>query len=78
MTSMRKGTSMLKAVKAMNDSVEDKTSSCRKILSNRTARLVRDGFRVSFAAVEHCLHQSLAHLTSDVRAFIFKCVLEHV
>lgn len=27
--------------------------------------------------MEHCLHESIAHLTPDAKASIFKCVLEY-
>lgn len=67
----------MEVVKAMNDSVKDKTRRDGKISSNRPARPARDSFRTSFAGGEHCLHQSLADLAPDAKASLSKCVSEH-
>lgn len=63
----------------MNASVKDKTSKDKNILKTRPARLAKDGFHTcltGLAGVEHCYHESLAHLSPDASATIFKCVFE--
>lgn len=69
-------TSMKEAVKVINASEEDETWRYENILNNWPARLARYSFRLSFARVQIHLHESLARLTLEARASIFRCVLE--
>lgn len=76
-TSTRKSSFTEKAIKAMNESIEDRTSRGSNILNNRPTRFARDGFCIIPAGAEHGLHESVAQLTTDAKAFIFKCVFGH-
>lgn len=78
MTSIRKGTLMVEAVKSMNASVKDKSRSGGKTSNYYPARLARYSFRISLAGVKHCLQKSLPHLCPNAKASIFKCALEHI
>lgn len=77
MTSLRKFTSMEKAVKEMVISVENKHQRDRNIFKNQPAWLIRDGLQIPFAGVEQCLHEIKAPLIPNGREFIFKCFIEH-